>query len=422
MAKKKRTGLWITLLLLALLIIIAVAVIGYSSFKGNVVNVTTEEVSRRTITQTVSAIGKIQPETEVKISTEASGEIITLGINEGDFVRRNQLLVRIKPDLVESQLEQMRASVRSANVSIDVAKIEEDRAQKDLKRSSELYVKEYVSKQEFEQAKAAYERAVGQVQQALTEKTRAEASLKQMQVSASRTSIFSPIDGTVTSLMVESGEKVVGTAQMQGTEMMRVSDLSLMNAIVDVDENDVVKINIGDTARVKIDAFPDSVFIGLVYQISHSAKQKGLGSQDEVTNFEVRVRLIDIEERLRPGMSCSVDIETETHANILTIPLGAVTIKKEPADDSDDDGVKVKKMDRSISTKKQSNQIVFVYENGVAKEQGIETGLSDKGYIEVTSGLTENQTVISGSFQTVTKVLEDKMKVKKQATTEKNQK
>lgn len=294
MAKKSKKRLWIAIGIIATLAITAVVLIAVKS-SDKKTKVQVEKIGRRTITQTVSAIGKIQPETEVKISPEASGEIVTLNVKEGDFVQRNQLLVRIKPDLFETQLDQFRASVKSATVAIDMAKVEVDRSELDMKRVAELYKKEFASKQEWETAKAGYDRAQAQYQQMLTDKTRAQAALKQVEVSASRTTIYAPIAGTVTKLLVENGEKVVGTAQMQGTEMMRVSDLSVMNAIVDVDENDVVKVQIGDTAKVKIDAFPDKVFNGYVYEISHSPKQQGIGTQDEVINFEVKIRLIDKE-------------------------------------------------------------------------------------------------------------------------------
>lgn len=425
MAKKSRTGLWI---LISTLVVLAAIAAYYLYYKGkdSSTKVQVETVGRRSITQTVSAIGKIQPETEVKVSSEASGEIIQLNVKEGDFVNRGTLLARIKPDLFETQLEQYRVSVKSSAVAIDIAKVEMERSEIDLKRVSELYKKEYASKQEFETAKAAYDRAQGQYQQMLNDKLRAEAALKQVEVSASRTTIYAPMSGTVTKLDVESGEKVVGTAQMQGTEMMRISDLNVMNAIVDVDENDVVKVKLGDTAKVKIDAFPDSTFVGYVYEISHSPKQKGIGTQDEVINFEVKIRLIGKEVRLRPGMSCSVEIQTETHANVLAVPLQAVTIRKpeqKNGEEKDKDGqITTTKVGENSKKDERPPQVVFIYDNGKAKEQKVETGISDKGYIEVKSGIKDGQTVISGSYNTIAKVLQDDMKVKIDTTSAKKKK
>ncbi|MBL8000045.1 MAG: efflux RND transporter periplasmic adaptor subunit, partial [Candidatus Kapabacteria bacterium] len=239
MAKKRTSKVWIIITVLVVLSGIAGTLI-YVKGNDKTTIVQVEKASRRSITQTVTAIGKIQPETEVKISSEASGEVLQLNAKEGDFINKGKLLVRIQPDLVEAQVEQSRAAVKSSGIGIEIAKVELERAQLELNRVMELYKKEFASKQEWETAKANLDRAQGQYNSALNDKGRAEAALRQIQVSASRTTIYSPISGTVTKLDVEQGEKVVGTAQMQGTEMMRISDLSVMNAIVDVDENDVV--------------------------------------------------------------------------------------------------------------------------------------------------------------------------------------
>jgi HlyD family secretion protein len=216
----------------------------------------------------------------------------------------------------------------------------------------------------------------------------------------------------LTKLDIEQGEKVVGTAQMQGTEMMRISDLNVMNAIVDVDENDVVKVHVGDTARVKIDAYPNREFLGYVAEVSHSPKQKGIGTQDEVINFEVKIRLVDKEVTLRPGMSCSVEIETETHSNVLSVPLQSITIRSdakkvaEPSDEMATTSVRETKR-RDM----RPPQVVFVVDNGKVRMVTIESGLSDSDFIEVKSGLKEGQTVVSGSYNTISKVLRDSMAV-----------
>ncbi|MBX7154627.1 MAG: efflux RND transporter periplasmic adaptor subunit [Bacteriodetes bacterium] len=424
MAKKSKKRIWIAVGIIATLLIAAVVLIVIKS-SDQKTKVQVEKIGRRTITQTVSAIGKIQPETEVKISPEASGEIVTLNVKEGDFVQKNQLLVRIKPDLFETQLDQFRASVKSASVAIEMAKVEVERSELEMKRVGELYKKEFASKQEWETAKAGYDRAQAQYQQMITDKTRAEAALRQVEVSASRTTIYAPMAGTVTKLLVENGEKVVGTAQMQGTEMMRVSDLNVMNAIVDVDENDVVKVKLGDTAKVKIDAFPDKTFRGYVYEISHSPKQQSIGTQDEVINFEVKIRLIDKEIELRPGMSCSVDIQTETHPDVVSVPLQSVTIRA--ADDKKEmEGngreIKTEKVGDDKKQEERPPQVVFVYDAGKVKQVKVETGISDKGYIEVKSGVNEGQTIVSGSFNTIAKVLNDGMKVQIDSTSNKKKK
>ncbi|MFM8473102.1 MAG: efflux RND transporter periplasmic adaptor subunit, partial [Candidatus Kapaibacterium sp.] len=403
----KRPGGKRTIIIIGVVILAIVAVVLIVVGRGDKpTTVTVEKVGRRTITETVSAIGKIQPETEVKISSEASGEVIFVGAKEGDSVRKGQLLVRIQPDLLETQVEQFRAALESAKVGIEIAKAELERSDAEMKRVLSLYQKQFSSKQELEIAKASYERAQGQYQTALTEKSRTEAALRQISVSLSRTAIYAPIGGVLTKLDIEQGEKVVGTAQMQGTELMRISDLNVMNAIVDVDENDVVKVHVGDTARVKIDAYPNREFLGYVAEVSHSPKQVGVGTQDEVINFEVKIRLIDKEVTLRPGMSCSVDIETETHSNVVAVPLQSVTIRAEA---KKTDGAEGDMTTSAVRETKRRDarppQVVFVVENGKARMVRIESGLSDRDYIEVTSGVGEGQTVVSGSYNTISKLM-----------------
>lgn len=413
MAKKKsKSTLWF--ILLGVLVIGGITAVVLTRNREEGIKVTVEKVAKRTIVQTISAIGKIQPETEVKISSEASGELTYLGVKDGDIVQKGQLLVRILPDLVSSQVDQFVAAEQSARISIDAVKAEVDRAQADLRRISELYKKQFASKDEYERATAAALQAESRYQSSLKDYDRARAALKQVQAQASRTIIYSPMAGTVTKMVVEQGEKVVGTAQMQGTEMMRIADLSVMNAWVDVDENDVVFVKIGDTARISIDALPDTTLRGVVYEIAHSAKVSGLGTQEEVTNFEVRIRVIDHEKRLRPGMSCNVDIETETHRDVLAVPLQAVTVREESAISTPDvSGSSIQSEDTKAkrTTKKKPQSLVFINANQRAKIVKVETGLSDRGYIEIKKGLKEGDQIISGSFQAVTKLLSDSSKI-----------
>jgi HlyD family secretion protein len=374
--------------------------------------VTTEKVSRRTITQKVAAIGKIRPETEVKISSEASGEIIFLGVRDGDPVRTGQLLVRIQPDIVQSQLEQFAAAADAAKVGIDAAKAEMTRTEADFKRVSDLYGKQYASREEFDRAKAAFEQAQSRFRSAGSEYERASSALKQVKAQATRTTIYAPMSGTVTSMSIEQGEKVVGTAQMQGTEMMRIADLSVMNAWVDVDENDIVFVKVGDTARIRVDAMPDEEIPGIVYEIGHSAKTNKTGTQEEVTNFEVRIRLVNADKRLRPGMSCSVEIDTETHPDVLSVPLQAVTVRSTDINSSPDikQGSGIQQEDdgkKKPGMVKRPPSVVFVRNGNKAKMVKVETGLSDRGYIEIKSGLQEGTEIISGSFQAVNKLLQD---------------
>ncbi len=329
MSKKSRKRL---LWLIPVVIFITIGVMMmFSSGKEGPIEVSVEQVEARTITQTVSAIGKLQPEVMVKISSEASGEIIYLGVRDGATVKPGQLLVRIKPDMMQSMLAQTRAAAEASRMSITVAKAEVDRTEADLKRVTELYKKTFASREEFDRATAAFQSAAARLAQAQADYDRARGALQETQVNVNRTTITAPMGGTVTYLGVENGEKVVGTAQMQGTEIMRIADLSTMNAWVDVDENDVALIAVGDTARIKVDALADLTVRGVVYEISHSPKVSGQGTQEEVVNFQVRIRIIDPEHRMRPGMSCSVDIETDTRNNVVAVPIQSVTVRQDEA-------------------------------------------------------------------------------------------
>jgi len=380
--------------------------------------VSIEKVSKRTIVQTISGVGKIQPEKQVKISSESSGEIIQLNVREGDTVKANQLVAKIQPDIINSQVLQAQATVQSSQMNIATIQAEITRNEADLKRITELYKKQYASKQELDAATASYESSINRKRASEADLQRSISSLSQIRASASRTSIFTPMSGVVTSLKVEQGEKVVGTAQMQGTEMMVVSDLSIMNAWIEISENDIALVSYGDTAEVTIDAFPDRVFKGVVYEIGNSALTSGTGTQDETTNFQVKVRLVDTDFKLKPGMSCSVDIITETKKDIIAVPLRAITVRLGNETGSrgqrpqGEQGNASKSDDAPKSSpNKKPPTIIFLYENGVVKQKKIKTGISDKGFIEVTEGLNEGQTFVSGSYQMVSKVLQEGMKV-----------
>lgn len=413
MGKKKTNKKPLIISIIVIVVLIGVLAAMFLGKGDKPISVTLSDVEIRTITQTVSAIGKIEPETEVKISSQTSGEVMFLGVKEGDTVKLRQLLARINPDIVETQLEQVRASAEASKVEIEARLSEKERSSKDYDRAKELLEKKYISKQEFDMTKSTYEMAISSYKAALSRYEQARATLRQYERSIARTSIFSPINGIVTALSVELGEKVVGTEMMQGTEMMRVSDLNVMNAVVDVDENDIVLVKVGDTTSVEIDAIPNKIYKALVIEIGHSAKVNALGTQDQVTNFSVKIRLIDHEPRLRPGMSCNVEIQTETRKNVLAVPLQAVTIRetkkvdesKKPKDeDNEEEEVK------AIGTKNPPS-VVFVKENDKAKMVNVQTGISDRGYIEIISGLSKGQKVISGTYQAVSKLLSDGTKI-----------
>jgi HlyD family secretion protein len=415
MAKKKKTSrIWISIIILLLIAV----VVGYfvTNKSNDVVNVITTKVEKRTITQIVSAIGKIEAETEVKVSSQTSGEINFLGVKEGDTVKQGQLLVRIKPDVIDAQLKQMAASAEASKMEIAVRETEKERANLDLTRMSELLKKEFVSQKEFDVAKSNYESAVSSHKGAIARFDQSMASLQQVQREQERTAIYAPVNGVITALNIEMGEKVVGTGMMAGTELMRVSDLRIMNAVVDVDENDIVMVKLGDTTTIEVDAIPDKKFRGVVIELGHSAIAASAGTQDQVVNFKVKVRFIDNEFQLRPGMSCNVEINTETRYNVIAVPLQAVTVRENkevnPNETKNEMEPKsVKEDDKKLKIERPPS-VVFLYNNGIAKMIKVETGISDKGYIEIKSGLNDNDQIISGSFMAVSKLLADSSKVK----------
>lgn len=417
MAKKKSNKrLWIVL---SILLVAVVAVVFFiTSKKNGAIPINTDLVTKRTISQTVSAIGKIEAETEVKISSQTSGEIIFLGVKEGDTVKTNQLVARIKPDIIDAQLKQMEASAEASKMDISIRDAEVTRLKSELQRITDLYKKEFASKREMETAQAAYEQAVSGYKASLARYQQSLAFLQQTQREQERTSIFTPIGGVVTSLLVELGEKVVGTGMMAGTEMMKVSDLSVMNAVVEVDENDITHVSIGDTAEIEVDALTFKKFKGVVIEIGHSAISAAQGTQDQVVNFKVKVRFLDTEAMLRPGMSCSVDIITETKHNVLSVPLQSVTVRDDKLNRQPDidESKGPKEEEKKVVNKEKPQSVVFVYNNGTAKMNKVETGISDKGFIEIISGLNENDKIISGPFMAVSQLLKDSSLVKIDST------
>lgn len=419
MAKKNNKRRNIILLIIGIVIVgggITAAVLGKSEKS---VEVTIEQVGKRTITQTVSATGKIQPEVLIKISSEVSGEIINLPVKEGDTVRKGDLLVKIQPDLVQAQLEQARYASESAKSQINTVRADLDRAKLEFDRIKGLYEKQFASKGELDQATAALASFQARFEGSQKDYERSQAVVRQSNVTSGRTTVYAPNNGIVVALPVEKGEKVLGTAQFQGTEIMQLADLSVMNAEIDVDENDVVMIAVGDTARVRIDAFPNRVFRGYVYQMGNSAKRAATGTQEEVVNFAIKIRLLDTDARLRPGMSCDVDIETETRSNTIAVPLQSVTIRKPQEKEGEGEALAANTQKQESAKKKAAEsandkppQVVFIKDNNKAKMVRVETGISDGGYIEILKGVQEGQTVISGNFRAISKELEDGMLVK----------
>jgi HlyD family secretion protein len=399
---KSRKKLIIFSIIGALVIVLTLLVI-MGSKKEVVISVETEKVVRRTITQTVTATGKINPEVQVVITPEVSGEIIELPVKEGMKVKKGDLLMKIKPDIYLAERDRASAQLSSAKASLV-------QSESQNKRASDLSKKGLISTSELEAASTGYQVAKSQYDQA-------DAALKQAQESLRKTTIYSPMDGTISGLKVELGERVLGTSQFQGTEVMTVADLSRMEARVDVGENDIVLISIGDTARISVDALPDRKLTGVVYEIGNSAKTKGLGTQEEVTNFEVKLRITDKDVVLRPGMSETATIETETKSNVLAVPIQSVTIRsdkkdKEKMEPSESDQLAANDSKIKQQKNEKPQEVVFVVDNSNAKTIGVKRGISDDSYTEIVSGLAEGKEVVSGSYKAINRELEDGVKVK----------
>jgi HlyD family secretion protein len=406
--KKKRTIILSIIGLLVLLLIVAVIL---GSKRENVITIQTEKVELRNITQIVTASGKIQPETEVKISAEVSGEIVELPVREGQTVDQGDLAVRIRPDIYMAARDRAEAAYQSAQAGLRQASANFEKAEAEFRRAQELFDRGLVSDADLITSRTTYTVVFSAKETASFQVAQAKASLDEAIENLGKTYIYSPIDGIVTRLNSELGERVVGTGLMGGTEIMTIADLTRMEARVDVDENDVVQVTVGDTTRVQVDAYPDRIFNGTVTEIAHAANTRGLGTQEEVVNFEVKIRIIESDVLLRPGMSMIADIETATRENVLAVPIQSVTIRME------DDGREEPQTDqqpqrRRIRTADQPNEIVFVVENRTAKSVPVKRGIMGERYVEITEGIEEGAEVVSGSFRAINRDLKDGSLVK----------
>ncbi|HTO93664.1 MAG TPA: efflux RND transporter periplasmic adaptor subunit [Bacteroidota bacterium] len=387
---------------------LVLVVLGVFVFLGSkkepILAVNVEKVTSRTLTQVVTATGKIQPEIHAAISPEVSGEIVLLPVKEGYRVKKGDVLLKIKPDIYVAQRDQFKAGLQQVK-SVLV------KAEADYKRAQGLMAKNLIAESDFDQAKSSYEGAKAQYQQA-------EASLNQAEESLRKTTITSPMDGTISQLNNQLGERVLGTQQFQGTNVMTVADLSHMEADVDVSENDVTLVHVGDTARISIDAFPDRKLNAVVYEIANTGSSKNLGTQEEVTNFTVKMRVVDPGVTLRPGMSMTADIETMTKQNVLSVPIQSVTTRAPKMEmkegQSDGQSGMVMASGQSQKTKEQNKpkEIVFVVENGVAKAVPVKRGIASDQYVEIVDGVTEGAQVVSGSYKAINRELEDGAKVR----------
>ncbi len=391
---------------LVIIIIVVLLIIGKQlGWIGNEFRhkVTVENAEYRTITETITANGKISPELEVSVSSDVSGEILELPVKEGDPVKKGQVLARIQPDIYQRNLEKTQASVISAEANLAQSQAQFEQKNLAFNRSKLLWQQKTISEADYEQALADYNVAKSTVDASNASLRNAKASLNEAKDNLTKTTIYAPMDGTISRLNVEKGERVVGTAQFEGTEMMTIADLNNMEVVVDVNENDIIRVSLGDTAIIEVDAYLKDKFKGLVTQIANSANIEGT-SADQITNFEVKVFILPqsyqklLEERghdfypFRPGMSATVDIQTNTQTKALSIPIQSVTTRTDTALVDED------KLNEKL-------EVVFVAINDTAKQREVKTGIQDAKYIQIISGIKENETVISGPYSAISKKL-----------------
>jgi len=443
MAKKKSSATKKLLIILGVLVVLAIIIIVIVAKSGafggpSATRVEVADAELRTVTQVVTASGKIQPEVEVKISPDVSGEVVALAVAEGDQVRHGQLLARIKPDFYEAQVEQADASVLQARANEAQRRADLLNAELESNRQKSLFESNAVSEADYQQAQTRYETMKAGLEAAEYAVQAAQARLREAREQLAKTTIFAPMDGTVSQLNIELGERVVGTTQMTGTEMMRIARLDQMEIQVDVNENDVVNVTLGDSASVEIDAYPGRTFRGSVTEIANSARTTGQGTQEQVTNFPVKIRILDPHNVIlasdsagevltastdeipgttqtapsfRPGMSGTVDVFTKTAFDVVAIPIQAVTVR-----DINEVAREKQRAERRqagaepdtsavIPEEEDLRRVIFLFEDGKAVMSEVETGISDDTYIEILSGVSEGQRVITGPFRAVSRTL-----------------
>ncbi len=456
MAKKKggsRRLLFILLAAVVVLVILGVIAAQFVNRGGDGLAVETTSVEVRTITQVVTSSGKVQPEVEIVISPDVSGEVIQLPVKEGQQVRRGELLARIKPDFYSAQVEQAEANVLQGKALKAQRRADMLNAEQELNRQKSLFERQVVSESVYQQAQTQYEIAKAAQEAAQFSVQSAEARLRESKEQLSKTVLYSPMDGTVSKLDIELGERVVGTSQMAGTPMMTIARLDQMELEVDVNENDVVNVSLADTAAIEIDAYPERVFRGVVTEIANSARLIGAGSQEQVTNFPVKIRILDphnaearvaarqggmLEQEVpgegqdypsfRPGMSGTVDIFTNTVDEVVAVPIQAVTVRDFNQLRADEERRNRRRGNRSDTTETASQEqtpnvpeslreedlrkVVFLMVEDKAQIFEVETGIADDRYIEVKTGLEGGERVITGPFRAVSRTLRPDLDVK----------
>lgn len=401
MGKKNNTRKYI--LIAAAAVIIALIIVGKSN-SGKGIPVTVKHPEIGTIVESIPANGKIQPVTEVKISPDVSGEIIKLNYQEGDTVKKGDLILQIKQDVYISARDRAEASLNAVKAQYLQQEAQLKQIELNHRRNELLYGKNTISQADYEKSLAEYQIAQSQLKAAEFNVKSAQASLKEAEENLVKTNIYAPMSGTISKLSVEIGERVVGTTQMAGTEMLRIADLSQMEVLVDVNEIDIIRLAPKDTATIEVDAYPGRKFKGMVTQVANSSKNSGTATADQVTNFEVKVIILPESYSdllagsnipFRPGMSASVSIQTEKKDNILMVPLQSITTRKDIVD--------------SLETSAETLQQVFVYneKNGTVDVLCVETGIQDMSNIEITKGLDKEHKIVTAPYSAISKDLKN---------------
>ncbi len=430
--RKGRKKLLIAVILFC--VVLAVVIVAMSGKKSAAITVQTEKVARHTLTETVIANGKIYPVLQVHISPEVSGEITELHVKDGQFVHKGDLLLKIKPDFYNAALNQAKANYQSSLASKTTAAANLEKAEAEFKRNHEMFLQKLISESDFIGFKTGRDVALAQVESSKHQVEVAKASVDSAEDSLSKTTLFAPIDGTVTKLNSQAGERVLGTVQNAGTDIMVVSDLSEMEARVDIGEADIINLQPGETARLEVDSFKDKKFAGLVSDVANSsqglnassaygAASSSSSSQTSATLFQVRIRFQEL-DKFRPGMSVTATIETRSRTNIIAVPIASVTARtiqpKLPAGTNSttltntaNSSTNAVKPDKKSDEKNKPVEVVFVLDGDKVKTVPVKLGISDDNFYEITDGLKEGDEIVVGSITAISRTLDDGKKITK---------
>src|ERR1700726_3400891 len=405
--------------LLAVLALIAGVGVYLAQRGPDPISITTEKATVCDITQLVSATGKIRPEVEVKISPEEAGEIIQMRGVVGQPGKKGDLLIKIKPTNYVARVKQAEASLSAAQADSLQRKVQMLNDQLDLRRALDLFTKKLLSEADYKAAETKSQVSQASYASSLHQIDVAKSNLDQNEDLLSKCVIYSPMDGEVSVLSSEIGERVVATGDFAGTEVMRVANFGSMEVRIDVNENDVVNVNVGDAARIKVDAYPGRLLDGSVKRIASTATVKNEGTQQEVTNFEVRIQVANPAVQLRPGMSASADIETQTAHHVVAVPIQSVTVRSKESGETAEQlkqdrekqtGVNLNELERQ--TTKELQRVVFLKDQDAVRLVPVQTGIADNNFIEIRSGVKEGDEVVSGSYTAISKDLKDRSKVR----------